>query len=164
MAAIAWAGRRVIIAYDSDATENENVLWAEFNLAEALKDQGADVKAVRLRAGKDGAKQGLDDYLVANTADDLRKLIESAGDVESPETISDDRPKIVISTLEHEVNDQAAWLLNEDPELYQRGGLLVRCTKDSGDPTPFTHAATGPASSRYAQLFHSRCSRQTERF
>jgi hypothetical protein len=40
------------------------------------------------------------------------------------------RPEILITTAEHEVNDQAVLALAADPSLYQRGGLLVRIVRD----------------------------------
>jgi hypothetical protein len=51
---------------------------------------------------------------------------EDGGCTASPGT----RPKIVITTEEHEVNAEAAGALAADPSLYQRGGLLVRVVRD----------------------------------
>lgn len=70
-----WQGREVAIAYDSDATNNPNVMRAENALAGALVNQGARVKVIRLPAGDDGRKVGLDDYLIAKSPDALRILI-----------------------------------------------------------------------------------------
>jgi hypothetical protein len=42
-----------------------------------------------------------------------------------------DRPEIVITTQEHEVNAQAADALGRDSSLFQRGGLLVRVVRDT---------------------------------
>jgi hypothetical protein len=44
-----------------------------------------------------------------------------------------DLPEIVITTKEHEVNDQAEKALARDGRVYQRGGLLVRVVED-GSP------------------------------
>jgi hypothetical protein len=41
------------------------------------------------------------------------------------------RPKIVITTQEHEVNVQAVAALARDRGIYQRGGLLVRIVRDA---------------------------------
>src|SRR5262249_21072481 len=41
------------------------------------------------------------------------------------------RPEIVITTEEHEVNDQAVSALAREPGLYQRGGMLVRVVRDA---------------------------------
>ena len=44
-----------------------------------------------------------------------------------------DRPTIVITPAEHEVNDAAIVALATDPDLYQRGELLVRLAGESGE-------------------------------
>ncbi len=84
---IAWKGRVVFSAYDSDLADNPDVRWAEWHLAEALRAAGADVRAVRLPGGADGAKVGLDDFLVAHGADGLRKLIATAAPVTRPDSM-----------------------------------------------------------------------------
>ena len=89
---IAWKGRKVFIAFDSDADTNPNIKENENLLADALKNRGAIVKVVRIPSGPDGAKQGLDDFLVAHGADELHKLINAAEDPEPPEPGSVKRP------------------------------------------------------------------------
>src|SRR5262249_33513101 len=81
LAAITWEDRPVVIVFDSDAATNEDVLWAEWHLAQALIARGALVRVVRLPqgpAGEDGkpAKVGLDDYLVAHGPDALRRRLD----------------------------------------------------------------------------------------
>jgi putative DNA primase/helicase len=83
---IAWKGRPVFIVFDSDLANNPLVRWAEWHLAQALTAQGAVVKVVRLPAGPDGAKVGLDDYLMAHGAGALRKLLDEAGPAKEPVT------------------------------------------------------------------------------
>jgi hypothetical protein len=78
LAQIPWNGRRVIIVYDSDAAENEQVLRAEFALGDTLGRHGAEVFSVRLAAGKNGEKMGLDDFLLSNGAVEFWKLAEAA--------------------------------------------------------------------------------------
>ncbi len=87
---IAWQGRQVFIAFDSDAADNEHVQRNERELAAALTSRGAVVKIVRFPpgpAGADGkpAKMGLDDFLVAHGASALHALLQAAGDPEPPE-------------------------------------------------------------------------------
>jgi hypothetical protein len=87
--AIPWKDRSVVIAFDSDAATNDNVLWAEWHLAQVLQARGAVVRIVRLPegpAGEDGkpAKVGLDDYLVAHGLEGFQKLILEAGLPEDP--------------------------------------------------------------------------------
>jgi hypothetical protein len=78
LAAVAWAAREVSIVYDSDISSKPDVARAERHLAAALASVGARVKLVRLPPGPDGAKVGLDDYLLAHTPDELRALVAAA--------------------------------------------------------------------------------------
>jgi len=48
-------------------------------------------------------------------------------------SVSGERPVIVISTEEHLVNAEAAAALASDPEIYQRGGMLVRIINDKAN-------------------------------
>ena len=87
---IKWTGRRVFIAFDSDAAENPNVADNEVLLAAALTKLGAVVKVVRLPPGPPGVdgkptKVGLDDFLVANGANELWKLLDAADEPNPPE-------------------------------------------------------------------------------
>jgi hypothetical protein len=74
--AFKWEGRPVYIVYDSDAVTNPNVMMAENALARVLLSRGAEPHIVRLPALADGAKCGLDDYLVAHGAERLEDLLE----------------------------------------------------------------------------------------
>lgn len=82
-----WNNRRVFIVFDSDLAENENVQRAESRLAATLKARGAIVRVVRLSAGPNGEKTGLDDFLVREDRVALRKLLDSA---EEPTVEEDD--------------------------------------------------------------------------
>ena len=75
---VEWKGRTVFVAFDSDKTSNQNVQAAERALADHLKARGADVRVVCLPSGPDGAKVGLDDYLVKNGPEALGKLLAEA--------------------------------------------------------------------------------------
>jgi len=46
-------------------------------------------------------------------------------------TPSPDRPRVVLGTDEHRVIDEVEKALSADPELYHRGGVLVRVVRDS---------------------------------
>ena len=62
---IAWAGRTVFLAFDSDASTNPDVIAAEGRLALELGlRRGAEVRRIRIPPGDEGAKVGLDDLLV----------------------------------------------------------------------------------------------------
>src|SRR5262249_1530105 len=75
LAGIVWQDRTVFLVYDSDASSKRTVAFAEWHLAEVLTKKGAAVKVVRLPAGPDGAKVGLDDFLVAHGAEVFRQLL-----------------------------------------------------------------------------------------
>lgn len=73
---IVWRDRSVYIVYDSDAAKNPDVVLAENRLARRLVDRGAFVFIVRLpMAGT--AKQGLDDYLMAEGVEAFEELVGS---------------------------------------------------------------------------------------
>ena len=71
------AGRVVVVVFDSDAATNPKVRRAERALVQALKAAGAKARVVRLPAGPNGEKVGLDDYLVAHSAADLHRLLNA---------------------------------------------------------------------------------------
>jgi hypothetical protein len=75
---ISWKGRRVYIAFDSDAADNPDVGTAARALADALRRRGADVRVVRLPTEPDGAKNGLDDLLARHGPDALSRLLAEA--------------------------------------------------------------------------------------
>ena len=79
LAAINYSGRKVVVAYDSDITDKPEVQQALKRLAIQLAARGALVHVVTLPPGPDGAKVGLDDFLLAHTAADLRALLDAAG-------------------------------------------------------------------------------------
>jgi hypothetical protein len=78
LAAIDWRGRRVLVVFDSDRDSKLDVRKAESELAAALAPKGAEVRVAALPHGPRGAKVGLDDYLCAHSADDLRTLLAAA--------------------------------------------------------------------------------------
>jgi putative DNA primase/helicase len=97
--AIPWDGRPIYIVFDSDASSNDNVLWAEYRLSQALQDRGAVIRIVRLPAGPPDAsgkptKMGLDDYLIQNSSADLQRLLDNA--TEPVRTLRADRPNEAI--------------------------------------------------------------------
>jgi hypothetical protein len=130
---INWSGRRVAVVFDSDLKDKPEVAWARWHLAQVLAARGADVRAADLPDGPDGAKCGLDDFLVARGRDALRAILEAArppsrpgGDW--PEECPDpgQRRVVLLGEDEHRVNDAVAAELARDGAVYQRGGELVR--------------------------------------
>lgn len=58
-----WSGRDVVVCYDSDAAQNDQVRKAEFRVADMLSVHGAHVRVARLPSLSDGRKCGIDDFL-----------------------------------------------------------------------------------------------------
>jgi hypothetical protein len=58
-------GRKVYVAFDSDCASKPEVQQAQAALVAALEAHGADVRVIYLPDAQNGAKQGIDDYLVA---------------------------------------------------------------------------------------------------
>jgi len=90
---IAWNGRLVYIVFDSDAADKPEIQGAETRLAALLANKGAKVLVARLPNGppsEDGkpTKMGLDDYLVARGAVELRKLLAAAEEPAKPDALS----------------------------------------------------------------------------
>jgi hypothetical protein len=81
---VAWEGRLVGIAFDSDAATNPNVLRAEKRLKRELRSRGAIVFVLRLpppspdETDRYGSKFGLDDFLVARGRAALEDLLLEA--------------------------------------------------------------------------------------
>jgi len=74
---IEWAGREVIVCFDSDVASNPNVKKAEGATVRLFGELGAGVQMARLPEAADGAKVGVDDFLSqGGTLDELRGLIE----------------------------------------------------------------------------------------
>lgn len=73
---INWVQRMVTIVFDHDEKPNPNVLSAANRLAAELYQCGAVVFYLRLPAGVDGAKMGLDDYLIAHSRDEFDVLLK----------------------------------------------------------------------------------------
>ena len=125
--AVAWEGRPIFLCYDSDLADKPDVAHAEWRLAEALTAKGVVVKIVRLPAGPEGAKVGLDDFLVAHGPDAFRQALEAAQPATPPK---DDRPEIELGPLEFLcVAEGVKALAKGDKTLYQRGGQLVRVVR-----------------------------------
>lgn len=76
--AIAWEGREVYVAFDSDAVRKPEVRGALTHLADELLARGAHVFEVVLPDLPDVGKTGLDDFLVARGPDAFEGLLDAA--------------------------------------------------------------------------------------
>lgn len=63
-------------------------------------------------------------------------------------TVNDVRPKLLITTEEHVVNDQTVALLAKDDSVFQRGGLLVHIVQGTERVDGINRAAGSPTISR----------------
>lgn len=71
-----WYGRDVYIVFDSDASENPQVVAAEARLVYELQSRlNAKARVVRLPPAADGTKQGLDDFLKAHGPDVFDRML-----------------------------------------------------------------------------------------
>jgi hypothetical protein len=79
LAGIDWRGRTCYVVFDIDPTPTtaSNVSHAARELVRVLEDRGASAYVVNLPASN-GAKVGLDDFLLTHSADDLRVLLDAA--------------------------------------------------------------------------------------
>jgi P4 family phage/plasmid primase-like protien len=117
LADLAWQGRLVYLAFDSDAASNINVRRAEWNLAEVLAGLGAVVRVVRLPPGPDGEKVGVDDFLVANGLEPFKELLKTA---EAP------RPPVAVAPLEAPDDPHRLARLYVDERCRHADGLTLR--------------------------------------
>lgn len=75
---VQWVGRKVVIAYDSDAAGKLSVTKALNKLAELLMEHGAKPHFIPMPDIDGLKKTGLDDYLVHEGPEELMKLIATA--------------------------------------------------------------------------------------
>jgi hypothetical protein len=75
---IDWVRRNVYICFDSDYKTNFMVCMALKEFAEELHRRGAFAHLVTLTSVPGVEKTGLDDYLIANSAEQFRKLLHEA--------------------------------------------------------------------------------------
>jgi len=116
--------RRVAIIADRDAPGRAHAR----DVATRLRNRAREVRILELPGdGKD-----VSDWLDAGgTPDELLRLVEAARDAPAPPAGPDrERPDILIDTEEHRVVRETIAALTADPDLYQRGGVLVRVIRD----------------------------------
>lgn len=104
-----WCQRPVVIVFDSDAATNVNVVRAQRQLSGELTEKGALVAIVSLPSAKDGKKQGLDDFLIAEGPEAFFTLLKDT--LYIPEAV-------------------ALWGLNEEVVYVRDPGILI--VRDSG--------------------------------
>lgn len=133
LAALALKDRDVFIAYDSDRAENGSVRAAERELAACLRRAGARVKVVTIPAADDGAKMGMDDYIVAHGAEKFACLV---ADAKPAEEDTDARPVVYATTEIHEMARRVREVLAGVPGVYARGNTLMQEANGRLDAVP----------------------------
>ena len=114
--------RRVAIIADKDEAGRMHAA----DVARRLRDRAREIRVIELPGeGKDAS----DWFDADGTVDQLIRLVESARDA-SPPSCARDRPNVVIDTEEHRVVAETIAALTADPDLYKRGGILVRVIRD----------------------------------
>lgn len=135
---IALNGRRVYLAFDSDAMTKNAVRNALGRLAAFLTARKADVRICLLPMGEDGAKTGLDDYLAGGG--EPGALIESST-TEAPHIAQAELtaaepppPPPPPRSLQEVTATFAKWLHLDDPApVYALAGVLA-ANRAPGDP------------------------------
>ncbi len=125
-------GRRVAIIADKDEAGRAHAQ----DVARRLHSRVADLRVLELAGdGKDAS-----DWLAAGgTVDQLREQVEAAPRYSPAEEPADppsatdggDQPKILIDTNEHRVVCETIVALTADPNIYQRGNMLVRVIRST---------------------------------
>jgi hypothetical protein len=134
--------RTVRVAFDMDARRNKAVALALRCLVQELHRQGSSVEVETWSI----EYKGIDDLLAAGgiprvtqgkqALEEVARIAAEAGLSPSPasgdatQVSPEGRPRILITTEEHEINAAAAAALASDKDIYQRGGLLVRVARD----------------------------------
>ena len=129
---INWSGRKLTVSFDAEPKENPSVEWARWCFSQALAKCGANVRVIDLPVGPDGAKCGLDDFLLSHGAASLRLLLDTARAPTRPTRgASDGRHSVRVGTDEYRVNDEVIEQLACNRTIYQRGGELVRVSLET---------------------------------
>jgi hypothetical protein len=113
LAAIPWRGRTVYIAYDSDAVTNPHVLTAEARLIDELTKRGARCALVRIPPGAGDRKQGIDDFIHANSPQHWVALVNSTMTLSAV-----DRGVVAL-------NEHLAWIEREEKAYDMRSGVFL---------------------------------------
>lgn len=121
----------LVIVFDSDARESDDIMKAAAQLAMTAYAAGAkSVRLVMPPSGPNGEKMGIDDYFVfvesngGNGADVVSKMINDAPLMDLSK--QDRRVRVVLATDEHRSTDEAVKAVVQAPEIFVREFQLVR--------------------------------------
>ena len=131
-------GREVRIVFDSDAATNSKVQEAEKSLAEYLAGKGANVTTLRIPAGPDGGKIGIDDYLgtggrledipIARSEQQKGSIMEDELDIAEG---LDDGSNLIFTMQRFWKFDETAGIWVEMPDEAVRRVLQIVCRENA---------------------------------
>lgn len=138
---IPLGGRRIGIAYDSDIADNQDVKRAAKRLAKYLtKSRGATVDFIVLPPADDGSKNGLDDWLVANSGADPWDLAHAGLDKSHADQLDDAKTLVPATDLHiadewvayadgryRYLSDEKNWLSYKDGMWDANSGIAIAC-------------------------------------
>lgn len=114
--------RRVAIIADEDEAGRKHAA----DVAMRLQNRAREIRTLELPGpGKDAS----DWFDSGGTVEELTRLVETARAAPPPPQARD-CPNVFIDTAEHRVVAETIVALKADPDLYQRGGILVRVIRD----------------------------------
>jgi hypothetical protein len=114
--------RRVAIITDKDEAGRKHAA----DVAMRLRNRAREIRVIELPGQSKDASDWFD---AGGTVDELAHLVESTRDAPLPPHARG-RPNVFIDTEEHRVVAETIAALTVDPDLYQRGGILVRVIRD----------------------------------
>ena len=123
---VAWSGRKVYIAIDSDVMTKKAVQQALDRLAEILRRKEASVRHIYLPEGPEGCKVGVDDFLAAGHS--VQDLLTPA---QEPGSKNDPSPLVLEQLPDAPVTSQA-----RVPEPYRLKGNGVYVVTEKENKIP----------------------------
>jgi hypothetical protein len=111
--AFEWRDRKVVVAFDSDARTNTMVAAARNALCKELLALGAVAFIAEVPAAEDGRKQGLDDLVLAEGAEELKRILDAA-------------EPFAASAALHELNAEVAYIVDPGMIVVVNSGLKMR--------------------------------------
>lgn len=137
---VALNGRRIFIAFDSDADQKHQIRKALLRLKRFLESRGTDVQVLHIPSGPGGTKVGLDDFFAAGHTVD--ELLATAAEIDTdrnsqegqPEHGRYGRPLVVLEDADLHALTLETWAAIErsnaqaieGPTLFRHGGAVAR--------------------------------------
>lgn len=114
-----WSGRKVIVAFDSDAHTNPMVVMARNELCRELLAMGALPHIANVTPSVDGSKRGIDDLMLQDGVEEL-------------ETVFIEAEPFATSMALHDLNTEVAYIRDPGVVVCLESGLRMRATDFTG--------------------------------